>query len=121
MNRSARREPRPRIQSHDGIRRSGRAHADPSWRALRRRIPERTLSYMGLSRDEIARRIEALVEEQRTRCLWYLRADYLPQSDSERLRVLEDIQRHGDLLAYRRAAELKRCLSQICSTTFVGS
>jgi hypothetical protein len=54
----------------------------------------------------------ALAEEYRARCLWFLRADYLPATPEEACRVLEYIERHGDLPAYRRAAPLRRWLSR---------
>lgn len=62
--------------------------------------------------------IDALVDEYRTRCLWSWRSDYYPRGNDERLRVLEVIQRYGDLSAYRRASILRQWLSRISS---VGS
>lgn len=50
------------------------------------------------------RAVDALVEEYRQRCLWFLREDYYPRSDAERLKVLDYIQRHGDREAFLRAA-----------------
>lgn len=55
--------------------------------------------------------VDALVDEYRQRCLWFLREDFYPASLEERLRVLEYIQRHGDREAYRRAAEVRTWLS----------
>lgn len=55
--------------------------------------------------------VNALVDEYRHRCLWFLRSDFYPSTDEERLRVLDDIQRHGDLAAFRRAAEVRRWFS----------
>jgi hypothetical protein len=66
---------------------------------------------------DIAAAIDALIDEYRVRCLWSLRADYYPSTTAERLRVLELIQRHGDLAAYRRAATLRQWLSQSPSST----
>jgi hypothetical protein len=54
--------------------------------------------------------IDRLIDENRLRCLWFLRADYYPATDDERLRVLEYIERYGDRDAYRRATELRRWL-----------
>jgi len=72
---------------------------------------------MSLTRDDLVRQIDALVVSQRALCLWFLRPDYFPRSDLERWRVLSDIQRHGDLQAYRQAALLKQWLSQTFSAT----
>jgi hypothetical protein len=56
--------------------------------------------------------IDRLVDEYRLRCLWFLRPDYYPSTDAERVRVLQYIERHGDRDAYRRAREMRRWLSQ---------
>jgi hypothetical protein len=53
--------------------------------------------------------INRLVDDYRTRCLWYLRPDYYPATDAERLRLLAAIQRCGDRAAHVRAAALRRC------------
>lgn len=58
------------------------------------------------------REIDRLIEANRLRCLWFLRPDYHPSTDSERLRALEYIERYGDRNAYRRASELTRWLSR---------
>ena len=56
--------------------------------------------------------INALVDANRTRCLWFLRGDYYPTSPSGRLRVLDCIQRYGDREAARQAAALRQWLLQ---------
>jgi hypothetical protein len=68
-----------------------------------------------------AQAVDRLVEEQRATCLWFLRADYRPVTDEERIRALEHIERHGDLEAFRRAATLRRWLSQTSSVASAGS
>lgn len=62
-----------------------------------------------------------LVDEYRTRCLWFLREDYYPTSTTEREEVLRQIEQHGDLDAFRRAAELRTWLSQRSNETSAGS
>jgi hypothetical protein len=52
--------------------------------------------------------VRALVDEYRDRCLWYLAAGYFPETPAETLRVLDSIQRHGDLQAFSRAGALRR-------------
>ena len=61
--------------------------------------------------EALHREIDALVEAQRDRCLWFLRADYLPCTDDERRWLLDEIQRRADRATFTRAAELKRWLS----------
>jgi hypothetical protein len=76
---------------------------------------------MAPSTEDIARRIDALVDEQRAMCLWFLRSDYYPRTDAERVRVLGDIQRHGGLRAFKTAAELKQWLSPTSNAGSAGS
>jgi hypothetical protein len=57
------------------------------------------------------RSVNALVNEYRTRCLWHLREDYHPQTPAEAIHVLELIERHGDVAAFRKAAALRQWLS----------
>ena len=56
-----------------------------------------------------------LIDEYRSRCLWFLRADYYPETAVERWRVLDAIATYGDTHAFRRVAELRTWLSQISS------
>jgi len=56
------------------------------------------------------RQLAELIERYRDRCLWFLRPDYVPEGPDEILRVLELIERYGDLEAYRRAEEIKAWL-----------
>lgn len=56
--------------------------------------------------------IDALVDEYRNQCLWFLREDFYPTTIDEKLRVLKYIQRYGDRTAYRKAAETRRWLLQ---------
>ena len=65
--------------------------------------------------DPTAAAVDALVDVYRSRCLWFLRDDYYPTTRDERLRVLEYIERYGDLEAHRRAGHLRRWLSQTSS------
>jgi hypothetical protein len=70
--------------------------------------------------SEVAGAIDRLVDQYRARCLWFLRPDYYPATTAERLRVLDYIQERGDLSAFRRAAELRRCLSPGSSEKSAG-
>ena len=71
--------------------------------------------------DDVFEVVNRLVDEYRHRCLWFLRDDYYPTTDEERLRVLGYIQRHGDRRAYVRAAEARQWLSRASSATSAGS
>jgi len=62
-----------------------------------------------------------LVDEYRTRCLWFLRPDYYPTSDDDRLRVLRYIERHGDRRAFQRAAAVRQWLSRNSSARSAAS
>ena len=43
----------------------------------------------------VIQRVNALVDEYRARCLWFLREDYNPQTPAEACRVLESIGERG--------------------------
>jgi hypothetical protein len=70
---------------------------------------------------EIADRIDRSVDQERLRCLWFLRPDYYPTTTAERLRVLGQIERRGDLAAIRTAATSRRWLSPTSSGASDGS
>jgi hypothetical protein len=65
--------------------------------------------------------LRRLVDEYRSRCLWFLREDYYPSTPSERERVLDLIATHGDLHAFRRVAELRQWLLQSSSDASAAS
>ena len=67
--------------------------------------------------ETLMKNVNALVDEYRTRCLWFLREDYYPQTSTDALRVLEYIERHGDVTAFRKAATLRQWLLQNSSAT----
>jgi hypothetical protein len=61
------------------------------------------------------------VDEYRSRCLWYFREDYYPETPEEQERVLALIAQRGDLQAFRRVAELRAWLSHPSSATSADS
>lgn len=65
--------------------------------------------------------VDALVEQYRDSCLWFLDPTFRPRSDAARLRVLDHVQRHGDREAFTRAAELRSWLSQRSNAQSVDS
>lgn len=62
-----------------------------------------------------------LVDEYRSRCLWFLRPDFYPRTSAEILRVLHEIEAHGDLRAFQRSADIRRWLSQRSSASSAAS
>lgn len=69
------------------------------------------------SNAECEEAIRGLVECYRSRCLWFLRSDHVPSSDTETRRVLEAIERHGDVAAFRQVARIRAWLSRDSSAT----
>ena len=65
--------------------------------------------------------VDALVDEYRHQCLWFLPGDFYPKSVRQRLRVLRYIERYGDQTAYRKAAEARRWLLQTSSEASAAS
>jgi hypothetical protein len=73
------------------------------------------------SHEDLARAIDALVDECRSDALWFLRPDYYPKTDDERRRVLYEIQKHADVERYQRAARFQQWLSRHSSAASASS
>jgi hypothetical protein len=73
-----------------------------------------------VSHEDIAREVDALVDECRSIALWFLRPDYYPTTDPERLRVLDSIEQHADVAVFKRAARLRQWLSRHSSAASAG-
>jgi len=71
--------------------------------------------------SDLGKRVAALVDRYRSQCLWFLRPDFYPRTDEERLRILEYIERYGDRQAFREAASVRRWLSRPSNATSAGS
>ena len=65
--------------------------------------------------------LHQLVDQYRARCLWFLREGYYPETPADALRVLDSIQRHGDVEAFQRAGALKQWLLAPSSAKSVSS
>lgn len=76
---------------------------------------------MTMEAQHLDRAVDALVDEYRERCLWFLRPDFYPETVDQRLRVLKYIERYGDQTAYRKAAKARRWLLQSSSETSAAS
>jgi len=51
------------------------------------------------------------VDRHRVQCLWFLRADYYPETAADRAAVLRLIEQHGDRHAFQEAARFRQWLS----------
>jgi hypothetical protein len=71
--------------------------------------------------EELVHEVDALVDECRIESLWYLRRDWYPTTDRERLQVLDAIQEHTHVDAFRRAGRLKEWLSRHSKDESAGS
>jgi hypothetical protein len=71
--------------------------------------------------DALDRALHELIDEYRSRCLWFLRPDYFPSSGEEQLQVLSYIERYGDTKAFQRAADLRKWLSHPSSEASASS
>jgi hypothetical protein len=61
--------------------------------------------------DEIQQQLVALIECYRSRCLWFLAKDFVPETPAQVMRVLEYIECYGDREAFVQARRLKQWLS----------
>lgn len=62
-----------------------------------------------------------LLREQRARCLWFLREEYVPETPEEIERVLGYLQRNGDRETYLAARRVSQWLSQDSSASSASS
>lgn len=90
----------------------GRTSGQDAASAAEGRVPEDTA--------DSAELVDRLVEEYRDRALWFLRPDYYPRSDEERLQVLAYIEQRADLPTFRRVARLRQCLLRTTSARSAG-
>lgn len=69
------------------------------------------------------RRVELrrLVDETRSSCLWFLRADYYPESVEEIVRTLAAIEKRADRDTYVRARRLREWFSPTSSAKSAAS
>ena len=66
------------------------------------------------------RELNALIDQYRVQCLWFLREDHYPENQEDALRILGYIKRYGDLEAFRRASTLAGWLSAHSSERSAG-
>lgn len=76
---------------------------------------------MGATTAAIEDAMHRLIDDYRTRCLWFLKPDYYPATDEARLRVLDYIERSGDCAGFVRAATLRQWLLHRSSAESVPS
>ena len=65
--------------------------------------------------------IKEFVDEYRDTCLWFMRADFYPETLEQKLRVLTYIERYGDQAAFAKAARVRRWLLQSSNDTSAAS
>ncbi len=70
--------------------------------------------------EEINATIDHLVDQCRDRALWFLRPDFYPATDADRLRTLDYIAEKGDLATFQKTSELRRWLLQTSSEKSAG-
>jgi len=76
---------------------------------------------MDVDAAALSRALDALVDEYRLQCLWFLRPDFYPRTLDEQLRILDTIQRYGDRKAFQKAAEARQWLLQQSSSRSAAS
>jgi len=74
---------------------------------------------MGRETD-IAEKLTPLVNKYRSRCLWFLREDFIPASLEEALLVLNSLEKYGDREAFIEARRIREWLSQTSSAASAG-
>jgi len=80
-----------------------------------------SLPQVQLEKGDLDAEVRRVVDEYRSRCLWFLREDYYPRSSEEILRVLRQIERYGDREAFRRTTAIRQWLSRSSNARSAGS
>ena len=70
--------------------------------------------------EDILKEAHALINENRARCLWFLREDYLPEDVQEIMHAMAYIERRGDRDAYVKARRIREWLLHNSSETSAG-
>jgi hypothetical protein len=70
--------------------------------------------------DEMKKQLAALIECYRSRCLWFLAGDFVPETPEQAIHVLEYIERYGDREGFVQARRLKQWLSRSISEESVS-
>ena len=69
---------------------------------------------------DIEQQLVELIGRYRTRCLWFLAEDFVPDTPEQALRVLGYIERYGDREGFIRARRIKQWLSPSISEESVS-
>ena len=64
--------------------------------------------------------INNFIDTYRSQCLWYMDKNYYPTDYSEYIKVLRQIESHGDREAFKQAKELEKWLLQNSSELSVN-
>jgi len=70
--------------------------------------------------DDIKEQLTVLMRRYRSRCLWFLAEDFMPETPEQAMRVLEYIERYGDREGFIQARRLKQWLSPSISEASVN-
>lgn len=66
---------------------------------------------MNNENNRIQQEVNALIDQYRTRCLWFIKEDYYPAGREDTLKILDYIKRYGDREAFHQASTLATWLS----------
>ncbi len=62
--------------------------------------------------------LRSLIDKYRSVCFWNFADDFMPENERQLLVAIENLERYGDMEAYRRAGRIKKWLSQISSPAY---
>jgi hypothetical protein len=66
-----------------------------------------------IEQNDLFEEINKLVNENRQRCFWSMRRDFLPETNDARLRALKYLATYGDRATFVKARNLRDCLQLI--------
>ena len=59
--------------------------------------------------------IHSVVDDYRSMCFWNMAEDFYPSNARQLQIVVDDLERYGDMAAYRYAGKIRKWLSQVSS------
>jgi hypothetical protein len=62
--------------------------------------------------------LRSLIDKYRSVCFWNFADDFMPKNERQLHVAIDNLERYGDMEAYRRAGRIKKWLSQISSPAY---
>ena len=61
---------------------------------------------------------KAIVDDYRTMCFWSMDEGFFPKNERQLVLIAENLERYGDMSAYRKAGKIREWLSHCSSPAY---